>query len=409
MPTQILHGDIPQEQREIVFKAFHDGKVNCLIATDVAARGLDFPNIDLILQVNPPQNSDSYVHRSGRTGRAGMSGKCITFFSKSEHQDLIQIEREINLKMTVAKPPSALEVIDASKNETLLRFRKVNPTVIEKYEPIVSAILEDFKGPEALARALALMGGNEQGFNQKSLITNEKGLVTFQATGDIPMHLEGLFPFFKVFNTILSREEIREIKNIRRFEDNTGFAFDIDEHKKEDFLMKTSGSLVNKHFIEECKTLPDLKYFRDRSENRRDGENDRRNFNDRRESEYFNNRRESGRRDFNDRNGRRDFNDRNDRRDFDDSNGRRDFGGRQNPREFQNNRRKIHYDSDSDSDFFSAWGKLQMNKRMHLSRGLLKGFGADLGAKALNNGRFSFRRAKIGFFGMAGLFWYLRN
>ena len=81
MPTQILHGDIPQDQREIVFKAMNEGTINCLIATDVAARGLDIANIDLVIQFSPPARMDSYIHRSGRTGRAGKEGKCITLFN----------------------------------------------------------------------------------------------------------------------------------------------------------------------------------------------------------------------------------------------------------------------------------------------------------------------------------------
>jgi ATP-dependent RNA helicase DDX21 len=57
-----------------------------LIATNVAARGLDFPEIDLIIQMQPPNTTDAYIHRSGRTGRAGKSGVCLTFYSfKEEH------------------------------------------------------------------------------------------------------------------------------------------------------------------------------------------------------------------------------------------------------------------------------------------------------------------------------------
>jgi superfamily II DNA/RNA helicase len=59
-----------------------NGDVKCLIATDVAARGLDIPDIDLIIQFSPPKQSDSYIHRSGRTGRAGKSGKCLTFYTR---------------------------------------------------------------------------------------------------------------------------------------------------------------------------------------------------------------------------------------------------------------------------------------------------------------------------------------
>lgn len=76
-----MHGDIAQTQREITLKRFRDGKFRCLVATDVASRGLDIPCVDLVVQVEPPKEVESYIHRSGRTARAGASGICITFYT----------------------------------------------------------------------------------------------------------------------------------------------------------------------------------------------------------------------------------------------------------------------------------------------------------------------------------------
>lgn len=81
---QVLHGDIPQKQREITFKGFRNGQFKCLIATNVAARGLDIPEVDLIVQLAPPKDIDTYVHRAGRTARAGRKGVCVTFYSKKQ-------------------------------------------------------------------------------------------------------------------------------------------------------------------------------------------------------------------------------------------------------------------------------------------------------------------------------------
>ena len=78
---QVLHGDIPQKQREVTFTTFREGSLKCLVATNVAARGLDIPEVDLIIQLSPPKDTDTYVHRSGRTGRAGKSGTCITLYT----------------------------------------------------------------------------------------------------------------------------------------------------------------------------------------------------------------------------------------------------------------------------------------------------------------------------------------
>lgn len=76
----MLHGDYGQYEREKVFHNFKKGNLECLIATNVAARGLDFPEIDLIIQMRPPSTTDSYIHRSGRTGRCGKSGVCVTMY-----------------------------------------------------------------------------------------------------------------------------------------------------------------------------------------------------------------------------------------------------------------------------------------------------------------------------------------
>lgn len=77
--VEAMHGDIAQNQREITLKRFRDGKFRCLVATDVASRGLDIPQVDLVIQIEPPKEAETYIHRSGRTARAGASGVCVTF------------------------------------------------------------------------------------------------------------------------------------------------------------------------------------------------------------------------------------------------------------------------------------------------------------------------------------------
>jgi ATP-dependent RNA helicase DDX21 len=78
---QVLHGDISQSQREMSLAAFKEGKFLVLVATDVAARGLDIPHVDLVIQTAPPKDYETYIHRAGRTGRAGRSGMHWILFS----------------------------------------------------------------------------------------------------------------------------------------------------------------------------------------------------------------------------------------------------------------------------------------------------------------------------------------
>lgn len=79
-------------------KRFKENKFSVLVATDVASRGLDIPNVDLVIQVEPPKDVETYIHRSGRTARAGKVGTCVTFYGK-KHQFLIQmIEEKAGIK-----------------------------------------------------------------------------------------------------------------------------------------------------------------------------------------------------------------------------------------------------------------------------------------------------------------------
>jgi len=79
--VEAMHGDIAQNQREVTMKRFREGKFQVLVATDVASRGLDIPEVELVIQLDPPKDTESYIHRSGRTARAGRSGTCITFYN----------------------------------------------------------------------------------------------------------------------------------------------------------------------------------------------------------------------------------------------------------------------------------------------------------------------------------------
>jgi len=91
--SHVMHGDVPQDKREMVLQKFRDGKYRVLITTDVAARGLDIPEVDLVICCNPPKDYESYIHRSGRTGRAGRTGVCVCFYKPQEAWGIAGLER----------------------------------------------------------------------------------------------------------------------------------------------------------------------------------------------------------------------------------------------------------------------------------------------------------------------------
>lgn len=105
-----IHGGMRQEDRLEAMQAFKNGEFRYLIATDVAARGIDVENISLVINYDVPHEKEGYVHRTGRTGRAGLEGKAITFVTLREEGYFSQIEEYIEFEIPVAEPPSKEDV-----------------------------------------------------------------------------------------------------------------------------------------------------------------------------------------------------------------------------------------------------------------------------------------------------------
>jgi ATP-dependent RNA helicase DeaD len=114
-----LHGNLSQAQRDRVMGRFRSGGLELLIATDVAARGLDVDDVDLVLNYDVPFDVESYVHRIGRTGRAGKSGRAVTFVSAREFYKIRDISRYTKADIQRAKLPSKREVSDLKTSRLL--------------------------------------------------------------------------------------------------------------------------------------------------------------------------------------------------------------------------------------------------------------------------------------------------
>lgn len=104
VPCEAIHGDINQVKREKTLQKFRDGNVRVLIATDVAARGLDVPDISHVINYDLPSNPEEYVHRIGRTGRAGRSGVALSFIADDEKHLVREIERVIGRVLDPTQP-----------------------------------------------------------------------------------------------------------------------------------------------------------------------------------------------------------------------------------------------------------------------------------------------------------------
>ncbi|MBU1078686.1 MAG: DEAD/DEAH box helicase, partial [Spirochaetes bacterium] len=106
-----LHGDMSQGLREKVLKKFKDRKINILVATDVAARGIDIIDLTHVINYSLPQDPESYIHRIGRTGRAGKQGTAITFITPSEYRQLMLIERVAKTSIEKASLPNVKDIV----------------------------------------------------------------------------------------------------------------------------------------------------------------------------------------------------------------------------------------------------------------------------------------------------------
>jgi ATP-dependent RNA helicase DeaD len=133
--AEAMHGGFSQEQRDRVMRRFRSGAAELLIATDVAARGLDIENLSHVINFDVPAAPDAYVHRIGRTGRAGREGVAITLAEPREHRLLRNIEQLTSQKITVEAVPTALD----------LRARRLELTRASLRELLVSDDLDEYR------------------------------------------------------------------------------------------------------------------------------------------------------------------------------------------------------------------------------------------------------------------------
>jgi superfamily II DNA/RNA helicase len=182
LEAEALHGDLAQSQRERALGAFRAGRVRVLVATDVAARGLDIPEVDLVVQYHLPQDHESYVHRSGRTGRAGRTGTAIVMYGDREQRDLRNLEHATGVHFIERSHPTPKEVRDSSARTAADQIRKVDSEFAEPFQAEAERLFSEL-GLESLARALARIAGAVTPARTVSLLSGEEGQVTVMLHG----------------------------------------------------------------------------------------------------------------------------------------------------------------------------------------------------------------------------------
>ncbi len=156
-----IHGDFTQSFRDEMMAKFKSGETDILVATDVAARGLDIPDVSHVINYSIPQNPDGYIHRIGRTGRAGKSGIAITFVTPREYNQLRLIERSAKTTIRKAQLPTKEEVKKAREKELLDGIKGV----IDKgghrsHLALAGQLFQRYPAQDVAAAALALIAGD---------------------------------------------------------------------------------------------------------------------------------------------------------------------------------------------------------------------------------------------------------
>lgn len=182
-----IHGDLSQQKRMSVLRAFKSGQLDILVATDVAARGLDISGVTHVYNYDIPQDPESYVHRIGRTGRAGKGGMSVTFVTPNEMSYLHVIENLTKKRMSTLRPPTEKEAFkgqlgaavqqieDGLKENGLERYMTTAEKLIEGYDPevLVALLLKTIAKDPADAVPVKItperpLPSGKKGFNKNS-------------------------------------------------------------------------------------------------------------------------------------------------------------------------------------------------------------------------------------------------
>ena len=150
-----LHGDMEQRQRETVIKGFKNNSVKVLVATDVAARGIHVNNISHVFNYHIPFDPESYVHRIGRTGRAGTKGKAITLLTPLEFKELQKIKAKVGTTMTHAYVPSKNDLRESSLKKVVQNIE--NQKIYDEAHKILDMLKEDIDEETIIFKLISMI------------------------------------------------------------------------------------------------------------------------------------------------------------------------------------------------------------------------------------------------------------
>lgn len=169
-----LHGDMDQNQREEVIKAFRDSVIDILVATDVAARGIHVNDITHVFNIHIPFNSDSYVHRIGRTGRAGQKGEAITLCTPLEYHSMQQIAKKVGTTITQGTIPTLQELQKSKLNKIVSDVK--NASLLEESTAVLDVLDKEMSIAKIALKAISLLLETKKDIGPENIGLNKKAL-----------------------------------------------------------------------------------------------------------------------------------------------------------------------------------------------------------------------------------------
>lgn len=237
-----------------------------LVATDVASRGLDIPNVELVIQLEPPKDTESYIHRSGRTARAGKSGICITFFNRRNEEFLHRIEDLAGIRMERQPVPSEEDMRVAKNKDVLSKLKDVDMQCLEGYDEAAKILLEDCRNDAhmAIKKCLAYASGNFKASTGaiKSLINGRDGYQTIKMSVEEGNQLDSSL-VHEIIHRFWSPRVEGQVRNMKDITDGSGVVFDLRADHADAFMenfdhMKaTQGRKVDFECVR-CRQLPKI-------------------------------------------------------------------------------------------------------------------------------------------------------
>ncbi|KAJ3690666.1 hypothetical protein LUZ61_019830 [Rhynchospora tenuis] len=253
--ARALHGDIVQAQREVILAGFRSGRFQVLVATNVAARGLDISDVQLVIQCEAPRDVEAYIHRSGRTGRAGNSGVAIVLYEPRQKRRIATIERESGVKFEHISAPQPADVAESAGSEAADAISNVSDSVVPVFQKQAEELLNSsgMTPLELLAKALAKAAGYTD-IKKRSILSSMDNYATLLLKAGKAMYTPSFA--FTTLRRILPDEKISAIKGMSLTADGMGAVFDVPCEDVDTFVeAQENGHMIT---IEVLETLPPL-------------------------------------------------------------------------------------------------------------------------------------------------------